>query len=115
FFGGTVAINNAGAIIGTFNDDGGPTGFRVHGFLLSGVAVAQIDAPGAVETYVVAMNDSGEVLGYSYPDNSGRDATYFLYDRGRYTIISPPALYAGAQFYAIDNSGQVAGYYSNQN
>ena len=115
FYGSTVGINNAGEILGIFNDNGGPTGFRVHGFLLSGTAITQIDAPGAVETYPVAMNDSGEVLGYSYPDNSGRNPTYFLFDHGRYTTIIPPGAYSGAQFWAINDSGQVAGYYSNTN
>ena len=111
----TVAINNAGEILGTFGDNGGPTGLRIHGFLVSGDGMTQIDAPGAVETYPVAMNDSGEVLGYSYPDNSDRNSTYFLFSHGRYTIIDPPSIYSGAQFWAINDLGQVAGYYTNKN
>jgi probable HAF family extracellular repeat protein len=55
----TAAINNAGQIAGTFEDATGQ-----HGFLLTGSDLTIIDVPGASNTYVGGINDSGEVVGY---------------------------------------------------
>jgi probable HAF family extracellular repeat protein len=55
-------INDAGQIVGSFND---ATGF--HGFLLTGGVFTTIDAPGSTTplpfTQIFGINDAGQIVG----------------------------------------------------
>ncbi len=53
-----ATINNVGQIAGSFVDGTGS-----HGFLLTGSDLTIIDVPGASNTQVYGINDSGEVVG----------------------------------------------------
>src|SRR4051795_5836147 len=51
-------INDAGQIVGTFQDSTGP-----HGFLDTGGSFTQIDVPGASFTTANGINDAGQIVG----------------------------------------------------
>src|SRR6516162_2673138 len=53
-----TAINDAGAIVGTYADLTGN-----HGFLYSGGTYATLDAPGATQTRASGINASGLIVG----------------------------------------------------
>src|SRR5690348_7005421 len=52
-------INNAGQIVGSFDNRTGPT----HGFLYSGGNFTQIDVPGSLFTDVYGINNAGQIVG----------------------------------------------------
>ena len=54
-------INNAGQIVGTFQDSTG----RLHGFLDAGGTFSIIDMPGATYTKAFGINDAGHIVGQS--------------------------------------------------
>src|SRR4051812_4413319 len=55
---GANGINDAGQIVGGFNDSTG-----THGFLYTGGSLTQIDVPGASFTTVFGINDAGQIVG----------------------------------------------------
>ena len=84
---------------------------KYHGFFLSGPggAFTQIDAPGGARgTYVTAMNDSGEIVGW-YRDASRNDHG-FLLSGGVYTTIDATGADQGTYTVAINNFGEILGY-----
>ena len=58
-------INNAGQIVGEFQDASG-----FHGFLDSGGSFTTIDVPGATTTAASGINNNGQIVGY-FVDASG--------------------------------------------
>ena len=70
--------------------------------------------PGDSESDATGINNSGQVVGYSYTPSLGVTFHAFLYRNGEMTGLDTPA---GARSYAegINDSGQVAGYYDYQN
>src|SRR5207248_1966732 len=90
------AINGAGQIVGSYQDN---IGF-FHGFLMSGGSgvVTTIDVPGAAS--LRGINDSGEIVG-----NFGRP---FLLSGGRFTEISVPGVDL-IEAEGINNLGQIVG------
>ncbi len=99
FYGNTTArgINNAGQIVGYFDD--GNYGDPQHGFLLdTDGSFITIDPPGSSFTWAVSINNAGEILGIA-----GGVGT-FLFSGGSFTTVDVP----GAAF-GINDSGQIVG------
>jgi probable HAF family extracellular repeat protein len=75
-------INNAGQIVGTYNDAAGS-----HSFLYSGGTFTTIDAPSGTDTVATGINDLGQIVGvYS----NGSVQHRFLYSAGAYITLDAP-------------------------
>jgi len=102
-------INDAGQIVGTFNDEHMPwfaNSFGLtgcdgcqHGFLYSKGKFTTIDFPGAKDTRVTAINNFGDMVG-TYSNASGSYG--FIYASGKFTTVP---VFPGS----INNTGQILG------
>ena len=66
-----VAVNDSGTIIGNYGDfyEGSKSfGLQSHAFIYNAGTFTTFDVPGAVATYVTAINDNGDIVG-SYVTN----------------------------------------------
>jgi len=96
-------INNLGLVCGYFISDN-----FAHSYFLSGDTFTQFDAPGAVNTYVNAVNDAGNFAGsidIPGPANEG-----FASISGSIVTYSIPAGTITTA-YSINNSDQIVGSY----
>jgi uncharacterized membrane protein len=101
----TRGANNAGTIVGYFNDAFG--GF--HGYILSAGVFTQIDVPGAVKTTVEGINNPGTIVG-QYDAPVVGQAHGFVLSGGTFTSFDVP----GATFTAgkaINLAGVIVGFY----
>jgi serine/threonine protein kinase/tetratricopeptide (TPR) repeat protein len=100
-----VGINNAGTIVGNFNDANGV----IHGYVLSAGSFTQIDVPGSVLTLADGINDLGTIVGrYDFP--SVGDAHGFLLSGGTFTTFDfPGATWTAA--HAVNHAGNIVGQY----
>ena len=100
------AVNNSNVMVGFYTD----AAFTLHGLMLSGNTVTNIDDPNAQPqtTQCTGINSSGEIVGsYTLPSNLERG---FLYFNGSYTDIAVPgAIHTYA--YGINDSGVITGTY----
>ncbi len=120
-----LGINSAGLVCGSFdvnvpelrqNKEGAgfpdrPENIIVtHGFFFDGTTYTQFDLPGADNTYVTGVNDAGDFCGYG-SSNTGFH-TGFISLGGVVTTFSGPS---GATIspLALNNLGQIVGYYGN--
>ena len=62
-------------------------------------------------TVPIAINNSGEVVGYYYDSNGAYHG--FLYSNGGFTELDYPEADAQTAPYAINNAGEVVGYFNN--
>ena len=62
-------------------------------------------------TVPIAINNSGEVVGYYYNSNGAYHG--FLYSNGGFTELDYPEADAQTAPYAINNAGEVVGYFNN--
>ncbi len=108
-----VGVNNAGDIVGYFNDSAGV----YHGFLLSGSTYTQIDVPGAIGTFAYGINDAGSIVG-AYclttaclaSDTDGEHG--FLLSGGVFTTIDVPNAIATYPS-GINDRAVIVGQYSD--
>lgn len=99
-----LGINNAGQIVGSYDDGSG----RHHGFVKDGDTYTLFDVPGAKTTNAWGINDGGQVVG-GYQDASGA-VHGFLKDGATYTAFDyPGAFQTGAT--RIDDAGRILGGY----
>ncbi len=103
----TYSINDAGQIVGYYQDSAGV----VHGYLKTGTNFTTLDAPGTVSyTSAQGINNQGYVTGY-YVDASGTPNGY-LWNNGRFTTIDVPFSGAtGTDITSINDRGDLAGWY----
>ena len=122
-----AAINDASDVLGYYWD----AKELSHGFVYSNggytdltdssAITLQIDPPGLYGTDVLAINDAGVVVGYytnAYGANHG-----FIYSNGTYSNLGDPSAsidtlaggFEDTYPLAINNAGQVAGYYIDSN
>jgi hypothetical protein len=80
----SVGINAPGTVSGYFQDVNG----SFHGFLKEGSTFANVDVPGASDTFAYGLNNSGEQVGY-YVDQLG-DVHGFVLRAGKFTTIDVP-------------------------
>jgi len=104
-----AAINNAGVIAGNYLDgfDQSPFGIS-HGYILRDGNYATFDFPGSVYTYVNALNDLGQAVGFYDLADGSEEGFIFESGKNRFRTFSCP----GAAFtdaLAINNRGQVGG------
>jgi uncharacterized membrane protein len=100
-------INNAGQIVGSVGGSG---------FLRSGGISTTINAPGTYGTILTSINDSGQIVGISFPNRDPRapDAA-FLLDGGSFSSITPRipgVLIFSVSPNGINNAGTIVGTYS---
>jgi probable HAF family extracellular repeat protein len=74
-----VGINNAGQIVGDYQDSSG----NYHGYFYNNGTYTTLNAPGAEDTFATAINNYGDIVG-SYRD-LGHMLHGFLYSGGLYT------------------------------
>ena len=89
---GATGINDAGQIVGFYEDSSGAQ----HGFLYSGGTYTPLNAPsGTKGTQAVGINDSGQIVG-AYADSSGA-VHGFLYNSSTftYTTLNDPSAHQG--------------------
>jgi probable HAF family extracellular repeat protein len=98
-------VNNAGHIVGAFND-----GNTYHGFIYNGGTFTTIDVPDSTYTSAFGINGAGEIVGNFYTAPTSAQAHGFVYSGGTFTTIDPPG-----SFYteprAINAAGQIVGYF----
>lgn len=94
-------INDREEIVGTLYDTD-------TGFILSQGVVTRLAAPGSISTEAMAINNHGQIAGYSYPPNSGRQG--FVYSKGKFITI-PVADSIDTVATGINDKGDVVGYY----
>ena len=98
-------INSSGEMVGWYNDSADVS----HGFLYSGGILTTIDVPGANNTQVQGINNSGGIAGSYYANGTWEG---FLYSGGTFTTINfPNSLQTTA--YGINDSNQIVGWYQD--
>ena len=98
-------INNAGQVVGDFNDSSG-----THGFINTGGTFTTLDVPGAVETDASGINNAGQVVGV-FSDSRGVFHG-FINTGGTFTTLDVPG--AGeTDAFGINDAGQVVGFFSD--
>jgi probable HAF family extracellular repeat protein len=100
------AINNPGQIVGEFTD---PQGNK-HPFLYSGGQIRDLGGlPGWPDNSARAINDSGEIVGFSYGDTGGNSHA-FLFSGGQMLDLGQVAsLGSPLATIAINKWGAIAG------
>jgi probable HAF family extracellular repeat protein len=92
------AINGLGVVVG----EGLLTSSEFHAFVYSNGEMTDIGPPGAYQASAVAINDSGEIIGSSYPGGA------FIFSNGKFTFLKPPSGTSVAAN-AISSTGGIAG------
>ena len=86
-------------------------------YLYSAGSYTNIIPPGAVYSFPVAINASGQITGIS-GTSTGNTSLNYLYSAGTYTTITAPETIQSNGFTAVNgmnNAGQVVGYYQTTN
>ena len=96
-------INDAGTIVGTFDDAAG-----THGFVYAGGAVTTVDVPGALDTHVLGISASGAISGW-YLD-AGVGTRGFVYADGAFRRVDVPGAYL-TRVWGINDAGAIVGQY----
>jgi probable HAF family extracellular repeat protein len=104
-------INGRRDIVGSFFDG------SVHGFLMSGDTVTQLDVPfpGAVNTNAPGLNNRGDIVGF-YTDTVTRRVLGFRRDRtGHYESFEAPTETPSSSTIptGINNRGDIVGQYTH--
>lgn len=95
-------INNAGEIVGGFDDATGG-----HGFLRSSDgSFTTLDVPGGFGTEALGLNDNGEIVGQYHLNGN---AFGFVYSGGAFTTLHIPGSTATVVPFSVNNSGQLVG------
>jgi probable HAF family extracellular repeat protein len=95
-----TGINDAGHIVGNFDNSTGR-----HGFLDAGGNFTQIDVPGATFTSAFGVNGTGQIVGAV----AGHG---FLDTGGSFTQIDVPGA-SGTNAFGINGAGQIVGLFDN--
>src|SRR5712671_597738 len=87
-------INNSGEIVGSYFISGNPAcglgvNCVIHGFKLINGKFTRVDVPGALQTEIHAVNDSGDVAG-TYFTSDGRLHGFLLRHTGQLTRLDAP-------------------------
>ena len=96
-------INNAGQVVG-YSWTSGNVAQHATLWSVGGGATDLGTLPSKTNSYALGINDTGQIVGYSY-DTTGDTASYATLWNG----TTPTAL-GGGIAYAINSSGQIAGY-----
>jgi uncharacterized membrane protein len=105
-----TSINERGDIVGPFFD-----GSAIHGYLMSGETVTQLDVPfaGATQTQAWSMNSQGDIVGYYVV--GGRGIAFRRDRHGEYQSLDAPTTPASdTRAFGISGAGDIAGQYTYQ-
>jgi probable HAF family extracellular repeat protein len=98
-------INNAGRIVGTFQDSAGAS----HGYVTQASGgLTVIDFPGSTATFANGLNDHGDVVG-SYTDSAGVTHGFLMQDGSFTTIDVPNSTFSFP--IQINNKGEIVGFF----
>jgi probable HAF family extracellular repeat protein len=101
-------INNAGQVVGVFEDAIGR-----HGYVYDGSRFIVIDFPDARSTALLGINDRGVVVGQANGPNPEERPFGFMFDGKTYTIIEDPVLGRSLTASSINNVGRVVGLFED--
>ena len=105
--GQAFGINNAGDIVGYYND-----GVKyLHGYLLRGGNFTTIVPPGGGGSLATGVNDAGYIVGYFEFVNDPARTHGFLFDGTNYTVLDFPGSNGSTIAWGINNAGEVVGFY----
>jgi uncharacterized membrane protein len=107
--GAAYGINDAGHIVGGYNNTNVMEYTSDHGFELKNNNYSTINYPGALQTDVFGINKSGEIVG-SFVDSSN-NVHGFKLAAGTYTQLDYPGAYFTAAV-GINASGEISGVYA---
>src|SRR5262249_30200513 len=99
-------INDAGIVVGSYDDDTG-----THGFMYVDGQMSPINVPGALSTSVNGENNSGEIVGYYLGSDFKEHG--FLLNNGTFTTIDAPSK-PNTYAYRINDTGVIVGSYEDQ-
>jgi probable HAF family extracellular repeat protein len=105
-------INGSGEIVGGFLQAQGYNNQVQHGFLYSGGRFTTIDVPGASGTFARGINDREVIVG-GYGNANEIAGNGFLLNDGSFSTIDHPNASGGNFAVGINNSGQIAGDFTN--
>jgi probable HAF family extracellular repeat protein len=99
-----TGVNNLNQAIGNYNNGSG-----IHGLIYahSTGVITKLDAPDAIQTELLGINDSGQIIGI-YESTTGW--YNFLYSGGSFTVFSMPGA-VEINVTGINNLGQIVGDY----
>ncbi len=98
-------INNAGQIVGHYNDSSG-----VHAFIDTSGVITSFDVPGAIATYAYGINNIGQISG-SYIDATGTHG--FVDTGGVFSTFNVPGVAGATTAQKINDSGVVTGFFND--
>jgi uncharacterized membrane protein len=103
-------VNNSGVMVGSYTDTSGAS----HGFMLKGKKLTTIDDPNGLpgSTSCNGINPNGTIaIVGNYVSTSGDFG--FLYQNGTFTDIPGPGGSIAASANAIDDKGNIVGWYQD--
>ncbi len=101
-----AAINNSGEIAGFYTDSGGV----IHGFLDNQSQFTTVNAPGASETQLLGINDSGIAVGFDVV-NGAMHGIIFNSHADKFTTLDDPNGIGTTTLNGINDRGQIVGFY----
>ncbi len=103
-------INNLDEVVGSYGES---SGNKFHGFMRApdGSLTLPIDAPGAIQTVPLAINDAGYFVGF-WTDSHGAHA-FVMYLPDMFVSYDMPGA-RGTSFTGINNDGVIVGTYYDQ-
>jgi hypothetical protein len=118
---GVFGLNNRGQAVGVYADPGtarGPNGLlppgAVHGFIRERSGrITSFDVPFPYLHGILDINDRGQTVG-NYDTPSGPGGGFLRQPNGEITAIDVPRAGAFTFPFAVNNRGQVVGYYADE-
>ena len=104
-----AAINNAGNIAGFYVDAAG----NMNGFFYNGATFTTIDAPGAMDTALLGLNDLGEAVGVQTLASGAMDGIVCDVFTDMCQALDDPNGIGTTTFNGVNDHGQIVGFYVN--
>jgi PEP-CTERM motif len=104
-----AAINNSGQIAGFYVGADG----NMHGFFDNGGVFTTINAPGAMDTVLLGLNDFGEAVGVQTLASGAMDGLICDAFTGTCQTLDDPNGIGTTTFNGVNDRGQIVGFYVN--
>jgi hypothetical protein len=104
-----AAINNSGQIAGFYVDAAG----NMNGFFYNGTTFTTIDAPGAMDTALLGLNDLGEAVGVQTLAGGVMDGVVCSVITDVCQVFDDPNGIGTTTFNGVNDLGQIVGFYVN--
>jgi hypothetical protein len=104
-----AAINNSGQIAGFYVGADG----NMHGFFDNGGTFTTINAPGAMDTALLGLNDLGEAVGVQTLASGALDGLICNVFTGTCQTLDDPFGVGTTTFNGVNDLGQIVGFYVN--